>query len=227
MFTILKSEINYHYIVFIIYLSAMLLTGFLGHIFSIEMLSSIFFIMIFVFVMLQNWFSLRNKEKRELLLARLPIPLYKLGLNRIIAVHIAILIGIICYLGFFISKTPQNTINYSKLLEMYTLLIFGFSIYFISRDLLFVFFRKLGVNAQRILIGIFLIGLGVNFITLIAIKQIKQTGSTSHTIFSTIDYLVCHHFFQGFTGIVQFIFIIVVFSGITILSFNRRKAYLE
>jgi len=99
--------------------------------------------------------------------------------------------------------------------------------YFISRDLLFVFFRKLGGNVQRILIGIFLLGLGVNLLTLIAIKQIKQTGSTSHTIFSTIDYLVYHQFFQGFTGIVQFIFIIVVFSGITILSFNRRKAYLE
>lgn len=227
MLTILKSEIQYHSIILLIYISTMLLTGFLGRIFSIEMLSSIFFIMIFVFVMLQNWFTLRNKEKRELLLARLPIPLYKLGLNRILAVHLAIIIGIFCYLGFLVSLTTQKAIHYSKLQEMYTFLIVGFSIYFISRDLLFAFFRKLGVNVQRILISIFLLGLGLNLLTLIAIKQIKQTGSTSHTLFSAIDYLVYHNFFQGVTGFVQFIFIIAVFSGITILSFNHRKAYLE
>jgi len=223
MLTILKAELQYHSIIFMIYISAMLLTGFLERIFAIEMLSSIFFIMIFVFVLLQNWFTLRNKEKRELLLVRLPVPFYKLGLNRILAVHLAVLIGIICYFSFMISSTPRKVIHYSKLLEIYTFLIVGFSIYFVSRDLLFTFFRKLGVNVQRILIGIFLLGLGVNLLTLIAIKEIKQTGSTSHTLFSAIDYLVYHHFFRGVTGIALFIFIILVFSEITIYHLIVEK----
>lgn len=227
MFAIIKAEIIYHRLIFINCTTAIILIGFLGHLMPLESINSLFFMMIPVFIMLQNWFSFRNKEKREHLIARLPVPVYQIGLIRILAVHFAILIGVVFYSISCLSGFSKIEFQLSNLFKFYIFFIFSFSVYFIFRDSLLAFFRKKGITLNMVILLFFLIILGLNILTIVAFVQAKNATTNSVTILTFIDYLVYHRFFAGVTGTIKFIFSIIFFSVITVITFNRRKTYLE
>jgi hypothetical protein len=141
-------------------------------------------------------------------------------------------------------------VNSRKLLIAFALILFLFSAYFISRDLLLVFFRKIGFSKTRMVVAATLLLLGFNLLGLavmmnrnpadpafINIKPVVMFFKTS-TLFNTgpgIARLLSVNFLFALLTVISFrrrriarlLSVNFLFALLTVISFRRRRAYLE
>lgn len=102
-----------------------------------------------LYLLLQIWIGVRNKEFRERKLALLPLPVFKIALARILI--IAITACFLCSFYFILQQLPhlEVAIDFEPLLAGVGFFMLLFSAYFIIRDLFLYRIRAGGVTKLR------------------------------------------------------------------------------
>ena len=173
MLALIKSEISYLKLLVIIMFALIPLVVFLQT--ALEDVGN-FILLAVLFLLLQNWNSFRNKERREYQNILLPLSARKLAISRMVIVIIFCLTVVLFYRMiqlFFPAELFAYNITNPVLIGIIVLL---FSIYFILRDLFLVFFRRIGLTAPRMVMLIAFIGISLNILGVAVLIQTKSSG---------------------------------------------------
>lgn len=178
-------------------------------------------------LMLQNWAVFRNKEKRGYLQMRLPVSLRHIALTRILLVTLASSCYLVLYAFICFGLMTSGRVNYVALSIIFGIILLVFSVYFILRDLLFDFFRKLGFTKERMLVALLLVMVGFNILGVYVMIQTNTSGTAPLPVRATFDFLRRNNPFSGEYGTVKFLALSALLASLTVVSFGRRKSYLE
>lgn len=224
MWHILKAEFNYHKKIFLGFFGFLPFICFHAINPILEDLSANYLIFMLIFLMLQNWNTFRNKENRERQHIRLPLSIKKIALARIFM----IIIPCLGFIGFYslIYSLLAGPIDHIRLLISFSMILLGFSIYFIIRDLFLSFFRKIGFTKNRIVIGLVLIMLGLNLLGIFFFTRTTNTGAPPVNMELLAKFV---RFLQGADMYVATKFIVssLALASSTLFSFGRRRSYLD
>jgi len=223
MWAIIKTELNYQKLVFLI---SIMIIPVLFYLQTIERDLGNIVIVALLFWLGSFWNSHNNKERRVYQFHRIPLSSFKLALSRI-----SIFI-IICLPILVVHKTLAYLYNdliygYQMSQEMIlAILLSGFSIYFILRDLLLTFFRRIGLTANRMIMIITIAVIGLNMLGVYFFVQAKNSGADSLPLKAIFNFIKDTVLFvnQHTALFISFSFII---AAITLISFPKRKTYLE
>lgn len=173
------------------------------------------------------WNIFRNKEKRNCQQARLPLAAREIAQARILLIIIAgVVVDGLYYATYFIFnfKPPEEAI---KLAAYLGIMLAGFSIYFLLNDLSSGAFKNLRLSKKSFKAMLILVALGLQAMTIYAIIQTRATGRT---------HIFLHYFGNlnlladppgNYSEIVAFLILSVLLASLTVISFGRRKSYLE
>ena len=135
MWRILIAEVSYSRAIFFIYLSMTIGVTLLEQ--KLED-GGRFYVAVLLFLIVQNWLSLKAKNKRDLLICKLPLSAIALGGLRIGMIAVSAILIILVYMSMHWILGIQGHANYPitgwKLLNSVSLVLFLFSIYFIITD---------------------------------------------------------------------------------------------
>jgi hypothetical protein len=180
-----------------------------------------------LFILAQNWNTFRNKERREYKNAILPVSKYRLGRARIIIVLLLSLSVIIGY-DLVARFADSGTITYVIPGEILIgIILIGFSIYFIMRDLLLAFLRRVGLTANRMILVLTVMAIGFNILGIVAFIQAKSSPDSMSWIGTGFEFLKNNNPFAGDYGSILFFVTSLVIAGLTVASYINRKYYLE
>jgi hypothetical protein len=223
MWVLIKSELQYQKFVFLI--SPLIITV-LFYLQIVEHDLGNIIVVALLFWLGSFWNSHNNKERRVYQLHKIPLSTFQLALSRILTFIILCLPVLIIHktLAYFFS---DQIYGYKMSQEIIlALLLTGFSIYFILRDLLLAFFRRIGLTANRMIMIITMAVIGLNILGIFFFIQADSSGADSvplKTVFSFIKNLVI--LVNQNTLVV--IVLAFVFAGLTMISFPKRQTYLE
>lgn len=176
------------------------------------------------YIILNMFIPLRIKEKRDTRLALLPLSVFQIGMIRILLLWIPLLAFMISL--FFINRLlfPQVIYNYRAQIISMAILIIIYAAYFILHDYL-SFSRLTQGNLKRIRTGLIsgLIVLLVFFIFL-GIYAASNQPPWIKEVFLVIKAI--NQIAGSWAGFI-FIIISLFFSGMSLLTFGRRKSYLD
>lgn len=224
MFTLIKSEIIYLKILAVVMFAVIPLVAFLQT--ALEDVGN-FALLAVLFLLLQNWNTFRNKEKREYKNILLPISARKIAISRLAIVIIFCLAAVFFYrlIQLFF---PAELFTYSIAAPVITgIILLGFSIYFILRDLLLVFFRRIGLTAPRMLMLIAFTGIALNILGVAVLIQTKSSGRPPAFLPAIIEGFKTYNPYNGASGPYLFLLTSVIAGLVSIISYSKRKAYLE
>lgn len=227
MWPLIKSEIDYHRRIFLAFFSFIPLLWIYATSPFIEDMPQGMLIFIMIFLMLQYWIIFRNKEKRDRRFVMLPVSLRRIAFARILIIMVAGFAYITIYrllIGFF---NPIEFVNSRKLLIAFALILFLFSAYFLSRDLLLVFFRKIGFNKNRMVVAATLLLLGFNLLGLGVMMNRNAADPAFINIKPVVMFFKTSTLFNTGPGITRLLGVNFLFALLTVISFRRRRAYLE
>jgi len=233
MWRVLKNEIQYQKIGFLVYSSFLLLIVLL-EIERAKMLfgehrflsaSTLVFLKFWVcFMIMQRWTINVNQEKREHIFRILPVPLYQMALLRLVMmVVIGILMAGITYLTYALFNSFELFRIRSVIISV-SALLFMYSAYFIFRDLLLAFFRRIGWTRQRLMPIIFLLLFGLNLLGLILMIQAKQQKGFLLPLGRMIDFVIQHNPFVGEYGLERFVGLTLIFVALSVVTFCRKQS---
>jgi len=224
MWHIVQSEIKYNRYLFAVFISMVPLNYI-----ALQMFQDIpnFFLLILMFLMLQNWLIIKNKERREYRDIQLPMSLPQIGMARIVI----IVTGGVCVitLDYFIniifsSKNAPLQIN---TLIYLGIILCGFSVYFIFRDLMLPFLRRIGLTKTRMIAGLMVMALIMNLLGVCAFFITKSSGKPPKLIEMLIYFIKNYNPFFGEYGLVKLVIFGICLSGLSVYTYMRRKTYLE
>ena len=185
------------------------------------------YVLILIYLATVFWSIFRNREKRELQLARLPISPQQLALVRIVVVLLtsfAVMVGYLLVYWLFHTRSPENAI---RLLAYPAIMLLGFTFYFVFYDL-----RRLGdqphvLSAKAFKsIAIFAFFL-INALLFYGIYQTKTTGRL-HWIIAKIDYInLLTDPPANATHIFAFFGLSLLLADSTLFTYSKRKSYLR
>ncbi len=223
MWYLIKSEVSYLTLLLVIIIGLIPATFYLEN--TIEDFSNMPLLAL-MFILVQNWNTMRNKERREFKIFLLPVSLLKISMARISIVAVYCLIIITEYELLSI-VFPYQPISYKiPSSALIGIILLGFSSYFILRDLLLYFFRRIGLTAQRMIMILVIAGVGFNILGVYAFIEAKQSNSRG-IIGKIIDTIIAYNPFRGEYGAYKFLMISLFFALLTLLIYPKRKAYLE
>ena len=180
-----------------------------------------------IFSMLIYWFTYRSKERREYTYTILPISLLIKALARILIVVIGTAVFLSIFFLILILLNPAAEFDSLALMKSLAVMVSIFAVYFLTRDVLYDFFRQIGFNKQRTIFGALLLTLGLNFLTVISVIQLKQTGKTFIPIGPAFDYLLAMQPFDGPNGIWKFSAFCSAGLFTTVFTYLFRRSYLD
>jgi len=151
----------------------------------------------------------------------------KRAFSRVLIIVICIIVFLAVFFLILTLVNPQAEFEYLSLMKNLAVLVSVFTIYFLVRDLLYDFFRRLGFNKQRVIFGAVVLTLGLNFLTVISVMLIKQTGKTYIPIGTVFDYIFNAQPFDGSYGHLKFLAFCATGLLISVFSYINRKSYLE
>lgn len=178
-------------------------------------------------LMLQNWAVFMNKEKRGYLQMRLPLSLRRIALTRILLVMIASSGYLVLYASICFGVITGGRVNYVALSMIFGIILLVFSVYFITRDLLLDFFRKLGFTKERVIVALLLVVVGFNILGVYVMIQTNTSGTAPLPVRATFDFLRRNNPFSGEYGAVKLLALSTLLVSLTVFSFGRRKSYLD
>jgi hypothetical protein len=186
--------------------------------------SPTFVIFLLGLLTIQNLMIYRSREKREIMLARLPVTYHRLALSRILLVASALGIIIAFYLLFrllFGVETHQISL---KLSGFYMTLLLLFSVYFCARDLLLYALRNNTIykltkeRAQNMLMfAVLLLNLLGLFVFYLRPKAIGHI----------FEFIFEHNPYASITGVAKLTAIALLFAVFSIFTYTKRRSYLE
>lgn len=226
MVQILRAEIKYNLkliVGFFLFLPVTWLLSFN----TFEDLSPNYIMFWLMFVMVQSWNSIRNKEIREYQQAALPLVRNQVALARLSMVVVLSLVMISTHFIAIHLIQPGRIINLTTVMLPFSILLFMFSLYYLLRDRLLYFLRHnriFKITKERTMgVLMIMVFLGVIFgmLGMVAFMD-RPTGITT-----VVDFVIAHNLFSGEFGFEKFFILSLVLSGLTIVTFNHRKSYLE
>lgn len=223
MAQILRAEIKYNLkliVGFFLFLPVTWLLSFN----TFEDLSPNYIMFWLMFVMVQSWNSVRNKEIREYQHAALPLARNQVALARLSMVVVLSLVMIATHFIVIHVIQPGRVINFTTVMLPFSILLFMFSLYYLLRDRLLYFLRHnriLKITKERTMsLLMLMVFLGMIF-GMVAF-MVRPTA-----IAQFVDFAIAHNPFSGKFGFEKFVTLSLVLSGLTIVTFNHRKSYLE
>jgi hypothetical protein len=226
MVQILRAEIKYNLkliVGFFLFLPVTWLLSFN----TFEDLSPNYIMFWLMFVMVQSWNSIRNKEIREYQQAALPLERNQMALARLSMVVVLSLVMIATHFIVIHLIQPGRVITFTTVMLPFSILLSMFSLYYLLRDRLLYFLRHnriFKITKERTMTVLMLmVFLGVIFgmLGMVAFMD-RPTG-----IATVVDFVIAHNPFSGEFGFEKFFILSLVLSGLTIVTFNHRKSYLE
>ena len=230
MVQILKAEISYNRGVIIVFFSFLPVIWLLSlvHLESLfaplESLAPSYLMFWLMFIMLQGWNSNRNKEIREFRQATLPVSRRKAALARLMVVVLLSLSMDGVYFAVLKLIRPAREIGFSTVMLPFAFMLVMFSIYSMLRDKFLYFLRTNRVSkitrekSIMILMLLNLIAVILGFVAFMT--RPKAIGLI-------IEFAISHNPFSGEFGFEKFFVLSLALAGLTIVTFNYRKSYLE
>jgi hypothetical protein len=226
MWPLLKAELEYNIMLFIIYL--MMTIGFT---FIEQALDDggRFYVAMILFLVVQNWLSLKGKQKRDRFIARLPKSSLLIGSLRIVMILASGVIIIAVYKSMHVVLGIQGHANYPvtgwKLLNYVSIVLFGFSLYFIISDLVTPRLRELknfDVIKERFFHILILLALLLQILGIVALMTKAPTIVTK-----LFDVLFFHNPFDNVRNIQIFAGISLILAWVSVVTFPKRRNYVQ
>jgi hypothetical protein len=191
----------------------------------LEDLSPVYILAQVMFLATLYWTIYRNREKRDCYVIRLPLSVTKLGAVRLLTIAMGIAIHVLLYMPFpLLAGKPLSSPGFLIALGIIVSL---FSIYFIFRDTLFLFFRRIGLTSNRVLVIAVFLGLGLNILGMKAAFQAKTTGKAPVFVDAIAHFLIRDNPFTGEFGLLKFLLCSAVLAFLSILAFKRRRSFVD
>lgn len=227
MWKIIFAEIKYFRILFFSILTTTPVVAYIAvHSDRIDLPAGIpFFWTLMILTM--YWIQFRHKELRDRHHAPLPLSIVELAFSRI---------GVLCFFGltlcggYLISQwiiSSGRIDHIASCLVPTGMLLSGYAIYFILRDLLLNFLRNnrfFTITKERSKSILIIIALMINLTGIATFYLIKERLLN---IDGFVTFIVENPLFTTPQGNGQFVFIAFFLCGLTILSFIRRPFYTE
>ena len=227
MWQLIKSDISYHRATFImLHIVVAALFAFLK--FSAEELDFMIFIMAFVIINQINAF--RIKEKRDRQHALLPLSVRQIGTARLLTLLIPCATAFFFYYLLDLLFTSGKPVEGLKLVVLFGLTLLLFSVFLILRDAFYFstksrFSNLFGESTFMITLAIGL--LAFMSLGLLAFMSFSKTGQPPAALVYAIEFGKKYNPFVGGFGIVRFLIFSLAFSSLTVLTFSRRKSFVE
>ena len=226
------AEIKYNkkilisYVLFILLISLLTITPIIRH------FSPNFWMCWLMIMVLQLWNQNRHKEKRSIMLSNLPISLLQLSLLRILIVVLIGVCGGTLYAIFLIVGHHAELIQINNVLIALGITNSLFSLSFIHRDLFMNFWRRIGMTRQKWIVTFLPIIILLNILTILTVLktfQSKTPESGPPTIGRIFDifYFGIINLSTSPSGMAIFIMLTLMLASFTLLTYDRRKSYLE
>jgi hypothetical protein len=191
----------------------------------LEDLSPVYILAQMMFLATLYWMIYRNREKRDRYVMRLPLSLAKLGAVRLLTIAMGIAIHVLLYIPF--PLFAGKPLSFSGFLIALGFIVSLFSIYFIFRDTLFLFLRRIGLTSNRVLVIAVFLGLGLNILGMRIALQAKTTGKVPVFVDAIANFLIRDNPFTGEFGLLKFLLCSALLTFLSILAFKRRRSYVE
>ena len=224
MVQILKAELNYNLKLIIGLFLFLPVTWLLSFNAFDEDLSPNYIMFWLMFIMLQSWNSFRNKEIREFQQATLPLSRSKVALTRVVVV--VILASGMNGVYFIVLRLirPAQVISFSTVMLPFLIMVAMFSVYFMLRDRLLFFLRNNRISKitrEKSIMILMLLNLMAVILGFVAfMTRPKAIGSI-------VEFAIFLNPFSGEFGFEKFFIFSLILAGLTIVTFNYRKSYLE
>ena len=223
MWRILKAEIKYNrtnFLLFLIMIPVVL-------IYAVYRPSGMphFIVWLMAFLMVNTWNALRIREKREFQLVQLPVSVRELALARMLMVLISPAIFVGVYAALYFTANPGGAINLRVVLTLYGLIVILFSLAFIFRDR-FIGGKllKQGKTAVMILVGL---GVVANIYGLIAFRRARDSNGPPPAFIRALVYVFENNPSTTNMRTVVFVAVSLGLAFLTIVTFRRRRTYIE
>lgn len=224
MWRILKTEFSYN---------RLFLFGMIGLILPLSVSEIIysdtygFMLLLFMFVFIQGWYVNRNRDKRELLLLQLPLPVRHVAAVRIGMISLLGLSMVVVYKIIFIIVPPAPAPYHANPATYLGLIILGFSILFVLQDLLRDFARKIGITREKVIIGSMFLLVGLSALGVVAMQMVEAGSPLPISPKPLADFLVGRSASHSGFGLVRFLAVSGFFVLASVFTFERRKSFLE
>lgn len=224
MWQLLKAELEYHKRIFPGFLTLVVIIGLLEINSFAEDLSKNFLFFLTMFLLLQNWNALRNKENRDFQNVQLPLPIRRIALERIIMIFAAfvLLVGTHVLLQFLLARD----VDYVRPLIAFALILTGFSIYYLMRDLMVPVLRRFGLTKTKIKWGLVISMVAFNILGIFFFLGFSPSEEPPALLRIFSQFI---RFVQGANAsdLGNFFVPALIFAALTIFSFGKRKSYFE
>lgn len=205
MWRILEADLRYHKSVFLIFLPFILAysKGFLPA------------MVVTPWLMVNTVIPFRSKEKRERLLAILPVTLRQIAMARILLVMIP---SLAWYLAFFLFWWTYSGIGMEEIraaMVIWGLIVSGYSVAFAINDV-FLFTR---MAIKSIFAALLLLFLGL----WVAYDFSNSSGAPALTTF--LETLQASNPFAGLQGNILLLGVSLALAALSVLTFERRKTH--
>lgn len=227
MWKLLKSEYLYHYRLFLGFLLIVPFFWLFVKQLSMEDLPSGMLVFVILFLMLQNWFSFRSRDGRERQLALLPLSNFYIALARITLVISSTLVYAGIHYGVVSLVYSVNPFDLPFMMKVCTIVIIGFSLAFMLRDIFSGLFKRTGISKSGMLIGILLIILGLNLLGLFFFQVTDAVGEPPVDIRPLVLFIAKSEPFADKYGFLKFLGWTGSFSALTVVTFWRKQSYLN
>lgn len=230
MVQILKAEISYNrrviigYFLFLPVIWSLSLANSESLLAPFEDLPLSYLMFWLMFIMLQSWNSLRNKEIREFQQTTLPLSRSKVALVRLMVVVILALGVNGVYFVVLKLIRPSHVISLRSVMLPFTIMLAMFSVYFILRDRFLYILRNNRISKitrEKSIMILMLLNLFAVIVGFVAfLTRPKVIGSI-------VEFVITHNPFSGEFGFGRFFILSLVLAGLTIVTYNYRKSYVE
>ncbi|UCF37808.1 MAG: hypothetical protein JSU96_02770 [Acidobacteriota bacterium] len=174
-----------------------------------------------VFITLNNIHSFRMKEKHERLYAALPLPLWQIGLSRLLVLLFPAVLAYGVYL--FTAGILGTPFEIRTILISFGFVLVMLSVFVLIRDIAFFSPRLTQILDLKKVLLVMSLGLGV----LAILGLVIMVGPGQPFIGVLIDTLIEHNPFKGPVGNSIFILLSLALISSSVLTFNCRRSYLE
>ena len=183
--------------------------------------STEFLIVLFAFLAVNTYFTVRNRENRDSLLAMLPVPAWQIAAARVLLVVIPTSVMIVPYVLLNLFQAPRSGFDGRFVVVGSALLLAVYSVFFISRDLLA---DKLARHGKT-MIGIAALVMGLLTAGGVAVMIELNSGSAPSTIHELVTGIRAYNPFRGELGPAKFLGFSVLLAALSVLSYRRRRSF--
>lgn len=182
-----------------------------------------------MFMSAQFWIIFRNKENRDYQQVRLPVSTGRIALVRLgmVALFCVSMIALCCVIQVILR--PTGPVVFKGMLVAFGIILFLFSTYFILKDLILFFLRNNRVfkfTKEHTKTVLMFIALLLNLLGFYYFF-VGLRGSEPSGLIQMIRFIKYNPLFTTELGIAEFLTGCLGFSGLSVVTFTRRKSYLE